>query len=260
MNTEERYPSYDLAGAKITPTTIDDLNAILKEHIDEGRQCIIASQNMHGLHVRLRDPWFASLHQLPQAYVHIDGMPLVLLCRLAGIQASQTQRVTLVDWIWPLLAYAANERWRIYYVGSTDSVLEKAAAVVAERIPGLKLRMHNGYFDSSDGSIENAAVVADIQAFRPHVLLVGMGMGRQERWILSNLTSLAPISVCTVGACMEYVGGAVRTPPRWMGRCGLEWLFRLAENPARFWYRYFLEPWPVLFHFARNVYRSARTA
>ncbi len=257
MNTEERYPSYDLAGTKITPTTSDDLNAILKEHIDEDRQCIIASQNMHGLHVRLRDPSFASLHQLPQAYVHIDGMPLVLLCRLAGIQASRAHRVTLVDWIWPLLAYAAREDWRVYYVGSTDPILANAAQVIDNRIPGLRLRMHNGYFDSSEGSVENAAVVADIQAFRPHLLLVGMGMGRQERWILNNLSSITPACICTVGACMEYVGGAVRTPPRWMGRLGLEWLFRLAENPSRFWFRYLVEAWPVLFHFARNAYRRA---
>jgi len=45
---------------------------------------------------------------------------------------------------------------------------------------------------------------------------------------------------------MEYVSGAVRTPPRWMGQVGLEWLFRLAENPSRFWYRYTVEPMHVL--------------
>jgi N-acetylglucosaminyldiphosphoundecaprenol N-acetyl-beta-D-mannosaminyltransferase len=90
------------------------------------------------------------------------------------------------------------------------------------------------------------AVVQDIVDYRPQVLLVGMGMGIQERWILQNLDILSPTSVCTVGACMEYIAGAAATPPRWMGQAGLEWLFRLTENPGRFWYRYLVEPWFVL--------------
>jgi N-acetylglucosaminyldiphosphoundecaprenol N-acetyl-beta-D-mannosaminyltransferase len=84
-----------------------------------------------------------------------------------------------------------------------------------------------------------------------------MGMGRQERWILNNLSEIAPASICTVGACMEYIADSVRTPPRWMGAVGLEWLFRLGENPQRFWHRYLVEPWPVLFHFFSHTLRRS---
>lgn len=253
----ERYPSYDLFGAKITPTTAGDLLSILDSYIGAGRQCVIASQNMHGLHIALRDASFARLHCLPDTYVHIDGMPLVLLCKLRGIAASCNHRVTLVDWIWPLLQHAADEGWRLYYLGATESVLRDGTAVILARIPHLALKTHHGYIVDAEGNAD-PAVLDDVARYRPHLVLVGMGMGPQEHWILENLQALAPACVCTVGACIEYIAGAVKTPPRWMGRVGLEWLFRFAENPTRFWYRYLIEPWFVLAHVARSMAASRR--
>lgn len=243
------YPSYDLFGAKITPTTRDGLLRLLEEHVASRKQCVIASQNLHGMHVRLWDAALNRLHQLPKTFVHIDGMPLVMLCKMRGIEARRAHRLTLVDWIWPLLELAAAERWRVYYVGAKEDVVRDGAAVVRERLPNLMLRTHHGYFLEPSGRA-SLAVVQDIVEFQPHVVLVGMGMGVQERWILQNLDILAPASICTVGACMEYIAGAVATPPRWMGQAGLEWLFRFAENPGRFWYRYLVEPWFVLAYIA----------
>lgn len=239
------YASYDLFGSKITPTTQDDLLNIVANHIRESRQCVIASQNVHGLYVGRDEPAFQRLHSFADTYVHIDGMPLVWLCRLRGINAVPEHRVTLVDWIWPLLERAAANRWRVYYLGGSDAVIDAGTRAIRERLPKLNLRGHNGFFAETDGAA-NVALIDDIRAYEPQLILVGMGMGRQERWILKNLPELGPATICTVGACMEYISGAVRTPPRWMGRSGLEWLFRLIENPARFWYRYTVEPMHVL--------------
>jgi N-acetylglucosaminyldiphosphoundecaprenol N-acetyl-beta-D-mannosaminyltransferase len=242
-----RYPSYDLFGAKITPLTSPQLLKLLDEHVSTGQQCVVASQNMHGLHVRLWDPASRQLHGLSRTYVHIDGMPIVALCRLARIPASREHRVTLNDFIWPLLELAAEEGWRVAYVGSTDAVLADGAVVIRNRLPHLQLAGQNGYFHSAAEAAEAARAVA---AFRPQIVLVGMGMGTQERWILKHLSVLSPACIVTVGACMEYIAGAVKTPPRWMGRLGCEWLFRLVENPKRFWHRYLIEPWFVLGYMA----------
>ncbi len=225
--------SYDLFGAKITPTTQVGLLHLLKERVDGGEQCVIASQNLHGMHVRLWDAALNRLHHLPQTFVHIDGMPLVLLCKMRGIDAKRAHRLTLVDWIWPLLTLAASEGWRVYYLGGTQEVLNDGSAKILERIPNLSLRTHHGFF-LSGGDRASLAVVQDIVEFQPQLVLVGMGMGVQERWILQNIDILAPASVCTVGACMEYIAGAAATPPRWMGQAGLEWAFRFLENPGRF--------------------------
>jgi N-acetylglucosaminyldiphosphoundecaprenol N-acetyl-beta-D-mannosaminyltransferase len=250
----ERFPSYNLAGAKITPATREELNVILKTYIDERRQCVIVSQNMHGLHVRRSDPSFFRLERMPHTYVHIDGMPIVLLCKLVGIDVSRAHRVTLVDWIWPMLTLAEREGWRVYYLGGKEDVLERGLAEVRRRLPELDIRGHHGYFAEDAETFDTElGLLREFESFRPHLVLVGMGMGRQERWILKNLGAVAPACVCTVGACMEYIAGTVRTPPRWMGKAGIEWLFRLLENPGRFWRRYLIEPWPVLVHFARRA-------
>jgi N-acetylglucosaminyldiphosphoundecaprenol N-acetyl-beta-D-mannosaminyltransferase len=197
------------------------------------------------MHVRLWDGALNRLHDLPKTFVHIDGMPLVLLCKMRGIAAKRSHRLTLIDWIWPLLSLAENKGWRVYYVGGTEAVLRDGVAAIHERLPNLAIRTHHGFFVEKGGRA-SLSVVQDIVDFQPHLLLVGMGMGIQERWILQNIDILAPASICTVGACMEYIAGAAATPPRWMGQTGLEWLFRFLENPGRFWYRYLVEPWFVL--------------
>ena len=67
-------------------------------------------------------------------------------------------------------------------------------------------------------------------------------MPRQEHWILENLEYINTNAILTSGACIDYVAGAIPTPPRWMGRVGLEWLYRLLSEPKRLWNRYLLEP------------------
>jgi N-acetylglucosaminyldiphosphoundecaprenol N-acetyl-beta-D-mannosaminyltransferase len=244
MDAVERYPSHDCFGVKITPMTSADLIDLYRERVNSGQQCVTSYQNMHGLHVRLHDAALERLHRLPETFVYIDGMPLVLLCRLAGVKATRAHRVTFVDFIWSLLELADREKWRVFYLGATEDVLGAGIAAIAERLPNLQLLGHNGYFDAGD-STANRHVLDEIAAFGPDLVLVGMGMPRQEKWILDNLAELAPASVCAVGALIEYLAGAVPVPPRWMGRIGLEWSFRLLSDPKRFWFRYLVEPWVV---------------
>ena len=86
----------------------------------------------------------------------------------------------------------------------------------------------------------------EIAQFHTDILMVGMGMPRQEHWIVDHLDRIPAHAILTAGACMDYVAGVVATPPRWMGRAGLEWLYRLGSEPGRLWRRYLLEPWHVL--------------
>lgn len=91
--------------------------------------------------------------------------------------------------------------------------------------------------------MENERVLARINAWHPDILLVGMGMGRQERWVLENRDRLDVPVVAVCGACIEYFAGSVKTAPRWLGPLGLEWAFRLLSDPRRFAWRYLVEPW-----------------
>jgi N-acetylglucosaminyldiphosphoundecaprenol N-acetyl-beta-D-mannosaminyltransferase len=241
------FPSYDLFGAKITPMTSADILELLTSHIDAREQCVIASQNMHGLHVRLWDEATRRLHSRAKTYVHIDGMPIIALCRICGIHASRDHRVGITHFIWPLLSHAADLGWRIFYVGSEPEVLQRAVSVIKARLPHLQLGTHHGYFANPYAASQAAHAAA---AFDAQLVLVGMGMGWQERWILQNMQTLSPACVVTVGACLEYVAGEVKVAPGWLSRIGCEWMFRLLETPTRFWYRYLVEPWFVLGYIA----------
>ena len=98
--------------------------------------------------------------------------------------------------------------------------------------------------------------LAEIRDYDPDILLVGMGMPRQETWILENQKDIAAHAIFTSGALMDYVAGETPAPPRWLGPLGLEWLYRLLSEPGRLWRRYLLEPWLILFYMASRYLRK----
>jgi N-acetylglucosaminyldiphosphoundecaprenol N-acetyl-beta-D-mannosaminyltransferase len=217
--------------------------------VGSGRQLVAAYQNLHGIRMYHRDPSFRALHD--RSHVLIDGLPLVMWGKLLGYPLRRRHRVTWVDWLPRLLAHAAERQWSVYYLGAGPGVAEQGAAVFRERLPDLELRTHHGYFDP-EGE-ENDRVVADINDWTTDILLVGMGMPRQEQWLLENLDRLRPPAVFTCGAAIEYFAGTMPQPPRWMGPVGLEWLRRLLAEPGRLWKRYLLEPWSLLPHAVRDI-------
>jgi N-acetylglucosaminyldiphosphoundecaprenol N-acetyl-beta-D-mannosaminyltransferase len=120
------------------------------------------------------------------------------------------------------------------------------------------MRTHHGFFDTTPGSMESVAVLEAIRAFRPHILLVCMGMPRQEYWIQDNWERIHANAVLPMGAALDYWAGVIPTPPRWMGRMGLEWLCRLLSEPRRLWRRYLVEPWALLVPLAAALLRLMR--
>jgi N-acetylglucosaminyldiphosphoundecaprenol N-acetyl-beta-D-mannosaminyltransferase len=190
------------------------------------------------------------------SFVHIDGMALVAVGRRLGLPLRREHRVTYVDWTGPLMAEAAARRWRLFYLGSRPGVAERGAEILRAGHPGLEIATADGYFDSSPGSQANTDVIRQINAFRPNVLMVGMGMPRQEHWIHRNLGHIDTNVVLPCGACIDYVAGAIPTPPRWMGQWGVEWLYRLFSEPGRLWRRYLVEPWVLLPLLLRDLRRT----
>jgi N-acetylglucosaminyldiphosphoundecaprenol N-acetyl-beta-D-mannosaminyltransferase len=233
---------YKFLGVRVDPLSIPELNSLIAESVQQKKKWLIANHNLHSLYIYHHDPKMRTFYAKAD-YVHIDGMPLVLLGKLLGFPLKREQRVTYADWIWPLMSAAAENNWRVFYMGSKPGVAERGANLLRERFPGLQISTAHGYIDVFKGSEENLAIIEAINAYQPHILMVGMGMPRQEYWILENLEHIHTNAVLTSGACIDYVAGVVPTPPRWMGRLGLEWFYRLLNEPNRLWRRYLLEPW-----------------
>ena len=229
-------------GLRLHLATRKDLLRLVADQIEKRRQVILANHNVHSLYLFLRQPTLREFYSQAE-FCHIDGMPLVLLGRLFGFPAKRNHRVTYVDLMHPLMAHAARNRWRVFYLGSAPGVAEQGAVAVRNAYPGLQIRTTHGYFSMEKAGQENQRVLESIREYSPHILMVGMGMPRQELWIYENRQSLLANVILPCGAAMDYVAGAVPMPPRWAGRVGLEWAFRLFNEPRRLWQRYLVEPW-----------------
>ncbi|WP_193195167.1 WecB/TagA/CpsF family glycosyltransferase [Nostoc sp. MG11] len=235
---------YKFLGVQVDALAIPELNSLITESIEQDKKWIIANHNLHSLYLYHHSSKMQAFYAKAD-YVHIDGMPLVFLGKLLGFPLKREQRVTYADWVWPLMSEAAQRGWRVFYLGSKPGVAEQGARILREKFAGLQIATAHGYINMG-GNQENLATLAAINAYQPHVLMVGMGMPRQEHWILDNLEHIQTNTILTSGACIDYVAGAVPTPPRWMGKLGLEWLYRLFSEPRRLWRRYLLEPWFVV--------------
>lgn len=222
-----------------------DLNKLLQQIISTGDRRIVANHNLHSIYVYHQDSKMRNFYANAD-YIHVDGMAMVLLGKLFGLPLERKHRVTYADWIYSIISEAARNNWRVFYLGSKPGVADKGASLLRQQHPSLQIQTAHGYFDAQVESQENKAVVSAINSYRPHILLVGMSMPRQEHWISDNFEQLKTNVILPSGAAIDYVAGNVPTPPRWAGRWGLEWLFRLFAEPTRLWQRYLVEPWFVL--------------
>lgn len=168
--------------------------------------------------------------------VFCDGQGLRLGAALLG--KPLPERFTPPDWIHRLAASCATHGYGIFLLGGEPGVAATAAARLIERHPGLRVASHHGYL-STDPLVEAAALEA-IAAFQPALLLVGMGMPIQERWVTARRNDLAVPVVMTVGALFDYLAETVPRGPRWLTDHGFEWLCRLWYEPRRLWRRYLL--------------------
>jgi exopolysaccharide biosynthesis WecB/TagA/CpsF family protein len=231
----DRLPIEQLFGLPFTSGTMDDVRNHLLHEMASGEHRLVITANTDHL-VRLRrHPELIDTYE-DADLVLADGMPVVWGSRLVG--APLPERVTGVDLMHALCGELAPGSGGIYLLGSTDDVLAGAAAHVGERYPSVRLAgTHHGFFEDDD----EPEIVEEINRSRAEVLFVGMGSPRQERWACAHLPSLEPRLIVCVGGSLEVLAGVRSRAPRWMQRSGLEWSYRLVQEPGRLWKRYLVE-------------------
>ena len=251
-----RVPFLDLLGIRIQALSKRDLVEAVSSAVPGAAPSIIGNHNLHSLYLWLHESRMREFYTQAD-YIHIDGMSIVLLGRLLGLPLRREHRTGYMDFL-PILANEAVRRdWRIFYLGSKPGVAEKAARILRDQYPGLQIFTHHGHFEVKQNGPENQSVLAEIRAYAPHILMVGMGMPRQEAWVIENRKDIASRAVFCCGALLDYVAGEIPTPPRWIGLLGFEWLYRLLSEPERLWQRYLLEPWSVISRLGQMYLSSA---
>jgi N-acetylglucosaminyldiphosphoundecaprenol N-acetyl-beta-D-mannosaminyltransferase len=158
-----------------------------------------------------------------------DTIGILLASRVRG--GPLRERVTGVDLIEPLAQRsAAHGDLRLYLLGGAPGVAEAAAAALRAQAPGVRIvGTRDGYFTSAD----DAAVAATIAASGANVLLAGLGSPKQEYWLESNITATGCSVGIGVGGSFDVIAGTKKRAPQVMQRFGLEWFFRLVQEPSR---------------------------
>ena len=168
------------------------------------------------------------------AIVNPDGQPLVWASRL--LRDPLPERVAGYDLMHKLLERAELRAWRVYFLGARQEILDRALTRLHEVYPDLRVcGSHHGYFDDDT---EGWAVREDIRRSSPDVLFVAMSSPRKEYWLGQHLPELGVPLGIGVGGSIDIVAGLFRRAPYWVQRSGLEWLFRLAQEPRRLARRY----------------------
>jgi N-acetylglucosaminyldiphosphoundecaprenol N-acetyl-beta-D-mannosaminyltransferase len=183
-----------------------------------------------------------------------DGMPLVWLSRLAG--KALPERVAGIDLVDDCCRIASRAGVPVFLLGAAPGVAAAAGRTLAARHAGLRVA---GTFappfapPSPEGDAE---MVRLVQAVGRCVLFVAFGAPRQDEFINAHLPEMDAAVAMGVGGTLDILAGNIRRAPAWMQRRGLEWVWRLAQEPRRLWRRYLLEDIPFLARFAMRIVRG----
>jgi N-acetylglucosaminyldiphosphoundecaprenol N-acetyl-beta-D-mannosaminyltransferase len=183
--------------------------------------------------------------------VNPDGMYFTWAARTLG--APLPERVAGIDLMAHLLAASEERGLPVYFLGAKQQVLDAFMAEARRRYPGLVIAgSHDGYFKGAEA---DAAVASDVNASGARLLFVGLPSPRKETFIAEQLDSLGPVFAMGVGGSFDVWAGLAKRAPVWMQKAGLEWLYRLIQEPRRMWRRIVVNGWRFTWLFLKELVR-----
>jgi len=225
-----------ILGVQVDSLTIQHLHNEMGRIIQAQEHQLVLNVNVNCLNLAYRHGWLRDFLN-SAALVFCDGSGVRLGLGMLGRRIPE--RITYADWTWQLAEFAEPRGFTLFFLGARPGIADQAAARLKERFPSLHIvGTHHGYFDKTPDSPENKAVIQQINAVKPNILILGFGMPMQERWLLENWERIEANIALTGGAVFDYVSGELHRAPRWMTDHGLEWLGRLIIEPRRLWRRY----------------------
>ncbi len=228
-----------LFGMMIDNVTMDEAVDAVRRLIESEGRHYVATPNVDHI-VRLhKDPAFRRAYA-GASLVIPDGMPLIWASRSLGRPLKG--RVTGADLLPNVCRMAAQMSKSVYFLGGREGVAQHAGENLAARYPGLRVA---GAYSPPMGferdPAEHQRIVECINAAQPDVLAIGLGSPKQELWIAEHLHTLAVKVALCIGAGIDFAAGTAVRAPHWMQDHGLEWAWRLLQEPSRLWKRYLVD-------------------
>lgn len=236
MNELNTGSVVDIFGVDYAVTDYGDATRRILEAAVERQSFGVTALAVHGLIEAVNDPEFSALVRSIDLVVP-DGQP-VRWAMNALHDTDLVDRVYGPDLTWHVLraASSADAGLRVFLFGSTGETCEAFRSAILQECPNLEVDFQADRFREATTE-EDEADVNRINAFGAHIVLVGRGCPRQERWVAEHLGKV-DAAMLAVGAAFDYGAGSLEVPPEFMQRWGLQWLYRLKQEPGRLWKRY----------------------
>lgn len=217
----------DILGVNVDSVTMAQAVAQVEGYMDEKKNVLIATANAEMIMRATHDTELKDILN-EAALVVPDGAGTVWAAHHLGFE--MPERVAGYDLAQELMRIAPSKKQKVFFFGSAPGVAEKAKAKAEELYPGIEIvGTRDGYFKPED----EPAIIEEIKAAQPDLLLVALGVPKQEKWLHAHLQELnVPVSI-GVGGTLDVMAGVMKRAPYWMQKAKLEWLFRGMLQPKR---------------------------
>ncbi|OGX83783.1 WecB/TagA/CpsF family glycosyltransferase [Hymenobacter glacialis] len=207
--------------------------------VSSGAKGYVVTPNLDHVVKLETDPEFERIYA-NAALVLADGNPLIWAAKILGTPLKAL--VTGSDLFPALCQHAAARGHRVFFLGGLEGVAEKAAAALSQKFSGLQVvGTYSPPFGFEKDDAENGRIVRMVNAARPHLLFVGVGAPKQEKWIYRHIESLDVNVALGIGASFDFEAGTIKRAPKAMRQLHMEWFWRFANEPTRLFRRYFID-------------------
>lgn len=238
-------------GIKINPVSIDEVSAMTEQWLDEGKKGFqITGVNIEQIAYLRKYPEFKGYINSSDV-VNIDGVSVSWYLKMKGFKLDG--RALCADIFQQLLQNANDNHRSVYLLGATQDTIEKLVKVISDKYKNINIvGYRNGYFS------DEQVIISDIAEKQPDYLFIGMPSPFKERFIATNKDVLQSGVCFGVGGMFDIMAGNVKRAPKGVQKVGMEWLYRMTQNPVKHSRRVFKAVLPCCCVFAKDLFKSKK--
>jgi N-acetylglucosaminyldiphosphoundecaprenol N-acetyl-beta-D-mannosaminyltransferase len=253
---QHAFPVSNVLGLPIACVTYQDVLNFLDLQLAARSKTFCVTLNLDILRLTAEKPDFHAVVKAAD-FVFADGMPILWLSQLNKSNPTMPERVAGCDIAHDLCRMSHQKGYRVFILGAAPGVADLAVEKLRAELPNLQMAgTYSPAFSELQDAVQSQQIIDRINAAGTDILLVALGAPKQEMWIAKNLSQLDVAVILPCGGSIDFIAGVQKKSPRWIGKLGLEWVFRMACSPKRLFDRYIVHDLPFLVRACMQTLRA----